>query len=775
MTGHIVGEIPPETFVNLLPPVVGSAAPQVDFSKVPKGSGKEDKMYLPFVEAVKESSSCPGFVLRNTSTKKDAITHTKPDCGLFDSTINESDAKTHSMSLMDIVVEIKPEEYQDAFHSTVNDGGVVKEEKAKSLSKMTNTSIKHRGQQIDYASQIMALQHRSHIFSISVIGHHARLIRWDRAGACVSERFNYANGSSNWLGEFLFRYANATREQRGFDHCVQKANKDEIDLLNAGVNDHLRKFHYPAHLDAELSRTVDESYPAYKVSVKDQATEKESDYIICRPFTEVFSLCGRATRGYLAWGVLQHKLVFLKDTWRADSEVDGLLSEAEAYGILGGLNLEVLASLLPIVLASGDVTLLDGTPQCTLTQDFADPKYQWFRPTAWLRKHLRHRVVQELALPLRMVRNSLELLKAIRNTLEVIKLAYHEGHVLHRDISIGNVMLNMDFNGILNDWDHAIRTSGAEDREGHPYRTGTWQFMSVGILMNATKPHSIHDDVESTFWVLYYIALHYFECVSGQPNTQLFDEYIQTVKKNGQVYYTGGSAKSSAIIHRQIQEIIFRSQPLTRAIHRFAEILRKYHFSQLLDDDDGPTIAKQMTNTGEKVVGEVDAIIQIFDDAIASKDWPPNDAALENQFPQQQVMDSHREMAQARERSYALALSKSTASRPISQPDFLGAVPKHDGVTSSGLAPSVIGATVGEEFISHSFRPVVAVTESGRLPSGSIISTRTSSKRPLDDDDDQEGVSGQQAKRAKKETGFVNRIVGALTRKVGRIIRGRKD
>ena len=54
-------------------------------------------------------------------------------------------------------------------------------------------------------------------------------------------------------------------------------------------------------------------------------------------------------------------------------------------------------------------------------------------------------------------------------TRKVVKVAYHEAGILHRDISVGNVMLTLAFGGILNDWDHAINAKIAG--EGQSYRT----------------------------------------------------------------------------------------------------------------------------------------------------------------------------------------------------------------------------------------------------------------------------------------------------------------
>ncbi|KAI0693649.1 hypothetical protein BC835DRAFT_1352879 [Cytidiella melzeri] len=654
MTGHFVGEIPLNVFVDLLRPAVDSPTPNVDFSEVPQGRGKEGSMYLPFMEAINKSQCCPSFVLKDTSTRKDTLTQAKPDCGLFHSSVAKKvRSSKYPMAMMDVPVEMKPQASQDAFKPTMNEGDAVGKEKEEPITNLTTRSIDHRGQQIDYAAQVLTLQHRSHVFSISIIGHHARLIRWDRAGALVSERFNYVDGYSNWLGEFLFRYEHATPEQRGYDVNVQKATEEEIQLLKTGVNEYLEKF--PMYKDSELAATVNNSYPSYKVRVHGEATADSShpgvvnEYIICQPFTEVSSLCGRATQGYLAWGVFENDLVFLKDTWRTDLE--GVMSEAAVYAVLE----KNFVPFLPSVLVSGDVCLSTGHVQCTLTQDYAEG-YAWSRPTAWLRRHVRHRVVQHLALPLRMVRNSKELVRAIRNVLEVIKRA-HEANILHRDISAGNIMLDKDFNGILNDWDHAINTLNTG--EGHAYRTGTWQFMSIPVLQNAKKVHTIHDDVESAFWVFYYTALHYFsrDTTSAAPNMGIFDE-CDEVKESHRVVYKGGSKKLTTMISREIQGIIFESKPLTRAIHGFAAVISDYHVycSALLPMNLNPspdtTSFVYPFMKAVKTMENVDDILKIFDDAIASTDWPEVDDAVKDQYPKKTKIDTHRDIDKALHESF---------------------------------------------------------------------------------------------------------------------------
>nr|ODO01273.1 hypothetical protein L204_02001 [Cryptococcus depauperatus CBS 7855] len=78
---------------------------------------------------------------------------------------------------------------------------------------------------------------------------------------------------------------------------------------------------------------------------------------------------------------------------------------------------------------------------------------------------------------------------------------------LHRDISINNLMIDEDNdNAFLIDLDHAIRVPriGASGAKG---KTGTRAFMAIGVLEG--DEHSFMHDLESFFWVLFWICIHY--------------------------------------------------------------------------------------------------------------------------------------------------------------------------------------------------------------------------------------------------------------------------
>ncbi|KAL6698251.1 hypothetical protein J3F84DRAFT_265061 [Trichoderma pleuroticola] len=89
--------------------------------------------------------------------------------------------------------------------------------------------------------------------------------------------------------------------------------------------------------------------------------------------------------------------------------------------------------------------------------------------------------------------------------------ALYEAGILHRDISINNLIINVDRSnpallGFLIDLDLATKIP-RETASGAASRTGTRAFMSIGVLLG--DPHSFMDDLESFFWVLYWICVHF--------------------------------------------------------------------------------------------------------------------------------------------------------------------------------------------------------------------------------------------------------------------------
>jgi Fungal protein kinase len=81
-----------------------------------------------------------------------------------------------------------------------------------------------------------------------------------------------------------------------------------------------------------------------------------------------------------------------------------------------------------------------------------------------------------------------------------------DASILHRDISIGNVMLNMvEDDGFFIDLDLAIKTD-RKNVSRAPSKTRTKVFMAIGALYG--EDHSFMHDLESFFWVLFWACVH---------------------------------------------------------------------------------------------------------------------------------------------------------------------------------------------------------------------------------------------------------------------------
>lgn len=87
----------------------------------------------------------------------------------------------------------------------------------------------------------------------------------------------------------------------------------------------------------------------------------------------------------------------------------------------------------------------------------------------------------------------------------------HQAGILHRDVSIHNLIINEEnqdpsSRGFLIDLDMAIRTRRLQ-ASGAETMTGTRAFMAVGALLG--RQHSFIYDIESFFWVLFWLCAHY--------------------------------------------------------------------------------------------------------------------------------------------------------------------------------------------------------------------------------------------------------------------------
>ncbi|KAF8902456.1 hypothetical protein CPB85DRAFT_1321777 [Mucidula mucida] len=161
-------------------------------------------------------------------------------------------------------------------------------------------------------------------------------------------------------------------------------------------------------------------------------------------------------------------------------------------------------------------------------------------PNGRIYHHLRlplqcHRIfLRTIARDLTAFGNCKTLLTCVADAMEAAQAAFTLARILHRDISVGNIMITSKDRGVLIDWDLCL-VLDSNVVTHRPGRTGTWQFLSVHLL-NGRLPrggdagkqsvtHSLVDDRESAFWVLLYIALLHLQHQS--PPTDLYEKLIK--------------------------------------------------------------------------------------------------------------------------------------------------------------------------------------------------------------------------------------------------------
>ncbi|KAI9776690.1 MAG: hypothetical protein M1839_009417 [Geoglossum umbratile] len=104
----------------------------------------------------------------------------------------------------------------------------------------------------------------------------------------------------------------------------------------------------------------------------------------------------------------------------------------------------------------------------------------------------------------------LEFLEACRDVIKGHKSLYQEGKILHRDVSVNNLIIadaesGEDPRGILIDLDLAKELGSGPS--GARHRTGTMEFMAIEVLKR--KAHTYRHDLESFFYVFLWVIIRY--------------------------------------------------------------------------------------------------------------------------------------------------------------------------------------------------------------------------------------------------------------------------
>lgn len=388
-----------------------------------------------------------------------------------------------------------------------------------------------------YAREVFRKQDRRFVLGFTLCGSRMRLWHFDRSGSCGSSSFDI-NQDGLIFTRVMLGYYLMTDEQLGLDPTIQGLEGEQyVEITRDGQVERLILTALIQKQAAIVSRATT-CWRAYRDTdkTKEPLIVKDSWQYEERP--EEGLLIKEVTNG----GVENIARYYHHETVRVDGEIDDTLGSVRR-GLIEGCGRtsfrqkafkrpEAFASESQGTAVTGQIQQPPLSRKRSSSPAQLEPRSPTKRPrsSVLLRdpgKPLHNRIHRRIitrdagkhiyeAKSLRAIINGF--LGAIHGeyggtSIHNIQLTW-PGHesllnagILHRDISVGNIMLteNED-DGFLIDLDLAIKISDIH-ASGAPSKTGTKVFMAIGALLG--EPHNFMHDLESFFWVLFWICIHH--------------------------------------------------------------------------------------------------------------------------------------------------------------------------------------------------------------------------------------------------------------------------
>ncbi|KAH9943851.1 hypothetical protein B0H21DRAFT_864972 [Amylocystis lapponica] len=537
----------------------------------------------------------------------------KADDGVYATSETPDDNQT-CWETKALLLEFKKEVTED---DPFNDRG------RRSFEAKSTQRRKNRGQIIHYASEVFLHQHRCFLFSIIVLGTSARILRWDRSGTIVTEKFDYCDHPEKICG-FLWLFARLSPEDQGYDTTAVRVDKgsEEYDLMNKlfkpPQDAHKNPFDY---IRDYFRMSLASGSIRYKMTVVDEGesdddsqdagdsdngatgdtvandpgagegskasstpnNKKVFQFLICKPHFSAPGVLGRGTRGYVAINVATQKFVFLKDAWRV--KLPGIQREGDVLRFLNAKGVQNI----PTVLCHSDIN-----GQCTLSQDY--PEWLGHDHRIQLKEHSHYRIAEfEVGQKLETFEGGNVLLKIMWDCLTAHEDAYVKAGILHRYISEGNILIfqrqhsngEIEPCGLLNDWEISKKIPNIDAPQDEaspgcqPDRMGTWPFLSAMSLINKHKKIVLQDDLESFFHVLLYMAIKFIPSNCDDIGSFIERFFEAAIRHKGE--YVCGSDKMNAMQNGRITVRISGAGYAMTVPLKFVESEVEYPMNELID------------------------------------------------------------------------------------------------------------------------------------------------------------------------------------------------
>ncbi|EGO57000.1 hypothetical protein NEUTE1DRAFT_84642 [Neurospora tetrasperma FGSC 2508] len=386
-----------------------------------------------------------------------------------------------------------------------------------------------------YAREVFAAQDtqdsRRFVLGFTICGSFMRIWEFDRLGAIASKQFDINTEGLEFVSTVL-AFLWMSEEELGFDpSIIKEEDKRVVQIKRNGSLERLiiNKVMLRARCISGRATTCwkahPEGDPQTLLVIKDswQYPERNEEGELLRDATDK--------------GVVNVARYYHHETVQVRGTDDDVRSN-----VRGGIDVSTAKNYRPehstpptrTVIASasrkGRSTSMAGKKRSSSQTDAALPSGKRSCTTqassdAPPNRVHRRVIVRDYGRPIYKASSRAALLAALEGCIDGYESLWRKAGLLHRDISINNLMINEDDNNpswpsFLIDLDLAVRKE-RESASGAKGMTGTRAFMAIGVLLG--EQHSFMHDLESFFWVLFWICVHY----NGPNESRVVEEFDQ--------------------------------------------------------------------------------------------------------------------------------------------------------------------------------------------------------------------------------------------------------
>ncbi|KAG7402743.1 hypothetical protein Forpe1208_v017044 [Fusarium oxysporum f. sp. rapae] len=369
-----------------------------------------------------------------------------------------------------------------------------------------------------YAREVLVAQNtRRFVLGFTICGSLMRVWAFDRLGGIASEQFDINKDGRQFVSTILgFLWIN--EKQLGFDPTIMTANGERFIQVNRNgsteriiIDEVMQRAPCIAGRATTCWKAHPEGRPEMPLVIKDswQYPERDEEGELLREATDK--------------GVVNVARYYHHETVQIDGADDDIrnnvrrgldITQAANYrperpfrrnNVVSGTSREGRGS------TSANRKRSSSQAGAPLPSSKRSCSVSSTRAASSLPNRVHRRVIlRDYGMPIYKASSRSALLVAFERCIEGHE-SLHRAGFLHRDISVNNLMINEDDDNpswfsFLIDLDLAIRES-REAVSGAKGKTGTRAFMAIGALLG--EQHSFMHDLESFFWVLFWICIHY--------------------------------------------------------------------------------------------------------------------------------------------------------------------------------------------------------------------------------------------------------------------------